>query len=343
MLVPSRDLSIILGVLLIFASCKKDVSLPLSPEEVMVVPEHFPKLNYTFGNFPPDEKKIALGRRLFYDPILSANNTVSCSSCHNQLGAFSDEGKSVSSGIDGKLGFRNAPALFNLAWKPLFMWDGGIVNLELQPLAPITDAHEMANTFNEVLFRLNNDSFYKSSFQKAFNEDEISSQMVLVSFAQFLATMVSYQSKYDQFYTGNYSALSASEIEGLKIFRAKCSACHQEPLMTDFSFRRNGLNPTTVDSGRQRITLHPDDRDKYGVPSLRNITLSAPYMHDGRFESLEEVILNYRNPENSSDIDIAIGNGIDISDEEQLNLIDFLESLEDSQFITDTTFSNPFN
>ena len=113
--------------------------------------------------------------------------------------------------------------------------------------------------------------------------------------------------------------------------------------MTDFSFRRNGLIPTAVDSGRQRITLNPFDRDKYGVPSLRNITLSAPYMHDGLFESLEEVILNYRNPENSSDIDIAIGNGIDISDEEQLKLIDFLKSLEDSHFINDTTFSNPFN
>lgn len=342
MLLPKTPL-LCLGLIFVFSSCQKDEPIPSFPQELMVVPVHFPKAVYNFGNFPPDNKKVAIGRRLFYDELLSLDSTISCASCHNQSSAFSDEGRQVSSGVNGAFGLRNAPALFNLAWKPLFMWDGGIVNLELQPIAPLTDAHEMSISLNETLGRLNANTQYRSLFKEAFKQEKINTQMLLVSFAQFLSSMVSYQSPYDDFYQGKVAALNVAQQRGLKIFRKNCNSCHSEPLLSDFSFRRNGLTITSLDSGRQRITLNIDDRGKFMVPSLRNISRTAPYMHDGRFETIDEVLENYMHPQNINQIDEAIGDGILLSVQEQSDLKEFLESLNDIQFLNDPKFSDPIN
>ncbi|MEX1188955.1 MAG: cytochrome c peroxidase [Bacteroidia bacterium] len=341
---PIPKISLIsVGLIFVFSSCQKDEPLPSLPKQVMMAPGHFPSTVYNFGNFPPDEKKVAIGRRLFYDESLSLDSTISCASCHKQNAAFADEGRQVSTGVNGSPGFRNAPALFNLAWKPLFMWDGGIVNLELQPIAPITDAHEMSMSLSEVLIRLNSNENYKQLYKGAFGTEEINSQMLLVSFAQFLATMVSSQSAYDKFILGDATSLNENQVRGLNIFRENCSSCHTEPLLSDYSFRRNGLSITAQDSGRQRITLDEDDRGRFMVPSVRNISLSSPYMHDGRFQTLDEVIDHYINPENTFQIDESIGIGIPLNNEERGDLIEFLKSLDDPHFVNNPIFSDPVN
>lgn len=329
--------------LLLTTACKKDEPVAPFPKPVMVLPEHFPAPVYTFGNYPPDPKKIALGRKLFYDEALSANNSISCASCHKQEYAFSDAGNIVSRGINDLSGKRNSPALFNLAWKPLFMWDGGIVNLENQAIAPITDLHEMGSTLNDVTSYIQSNNQYVSAFREAFQIEQIGSKEYLIAIAQFMATMVSWQSRYDKYYQGELNALSKDEQKGLKLFRKYCASCHQEPLLTNFSFRRNGIEVTSIDSGRQRVTQRIEDRGKFMVPSLRNVNLTAPYMHDGRFESLEDVLMNYKSPENIEHADELIQTGISFSEGEKDLIILFLKTLDDDEFIKNKQFSRAGN
>jgi cytochrome c peroxidase len=327
------------GLLLLHA-CKKDEPVTPFPQPAMVLPAHFPAPVYSFENNPLDPKKIEIGRRLFYDEALSATNTISCASCHKQEFAFSDAGNNVSRGINNQVGIRNSPALFNLVWKPLFMWDGGIVNLENQAIAPLTDIHEMGTTLNNVTNYLNSTNSYKNAFKEVFQVETITSKELLVSLAQFMATMVSWQSRYDNYYIGQLNALNQDEIKGLKLFRMHCASCHKEPLMTDYSFRRNGITITEIDSGRQRVTQKLEDRGKFMVPSLRNVSLSTPYMHDGRFESLEEVLDNYKSPESLENNDELILTGIDFSEDDKQLIILFLKTLTDDEFLKKSSFSN---
>jgi cytochrome c peroxidase len=325
--------------LLLFNACKKDDPATPSSLVTMALPAHFPAPIYPFEKYPLDPKKVELGRKLFYDNGLSANNLVSCATCHKQEEAFADSGKALSEGINGMVGLRNSPSLVNLAWKPLFMSDGGIFNLELQPIAPLTDAHEMGSTLNAVLAYLNGQPIYVQEFREAFNQGSINSQQLLVSLAQFMATMVSWQSRYDLHYLGETNVLSEREQLGLKLFKQHCSGCHKEPLTTDFSFRRNGLSVSENDLGRMRITLNAADRGKFMVPSLRNITLTGPYMHDGRIVDLEGVLNQYMNPENTEGIDELIGEGILINEEEKVLIIEFLMTLKDDEFLKARSFS----
>jgi cytochrome c peroxidase len=321
-------------------SVDPDVSPEISPEEKieLVIPQGFPQPVYNFSGNPLTADGFKLGRKLFYDPILSRDNSTSCESCHQQFAAFAHLDHPVSHGIDNQFGTRNAPALFNLIWHSSFMWDGGINHIEVQPIAPITNPIEMDETLPSVISKLKNHPEYPSLFKKAFGTDSITSQLMLRAFAQFMGMMNSYNSKYDKYLRGE-AELSAQEQNGLNIFRSRCESCHREPLFSDFTFRNNGLDDVFADSGRAHITNLAEDIGKFKVPSLRNVAVSRPYMHDGRFQTLSQCIDHYRfHVKQSPTLDPLLTNGITLSENEKQDLLQFLSTLTDYEFINDPRF-----
>ncbi|HEY8388502.1 MAG TPA: cytochrome c peroxidase, partial [Parasegetibacter sp.] len=233
------------------------------------------------------------------------------------------------------------PGLYNLAWHKEFHWDGGIVNLEVQPLAPITAPNEMAEEIQQVLEKLKVDPEYPQMFKKAFGDETINSQRMLKAITQFVASMVSADSKYDRVKRGQ-ETFTAMEEAGYAVFSAKCASCHQEPLFTDQSYRNIGLpeNPYLKDKGRMNITGRSADSLKFKVPSLRNVALTFPYAHDGRFYSIEQMIDHYRSGvQQSATVDPLVKNGIPISDVEKAQLVAFLRTLTDNSFINDPRFA----
>jgi cytochrome c peroxidase len=321
-------------------SVDPDVSPEVSPEEKieLVIPQGFPQPVYNFSGNPLTADGFKLGRKLFYDPILSRDNSTSCESCHQQFAAFAHLDHPVSHGIDNQFGTRNAPALFNLIWHSSFMWDGGINHIEVQPIAPITNPIEMDETLPSVISKLKNHPEYPSLFKKAFGTDSITTQLMLRAFAQFMGMMNSYNSKYDKYLRGE-AELSAQEHSGLNIFRSRCESCHREPLFSDFTFRNNGLDDVFADSGRAHITNLAEDIGKFKVPSLRNVAVSRPYMHDGRFQTLSQCIDHYRfHVKQSPTLDPLLTNGITLSENEKQDLLQFLSTLTDYEFINDPRF-----
>lgn len=310
-----------------------------------VVPSGFPPPVYNFSGNPLTTDGFILGRALFYETKLSKDNTISCGSCHQQFAAFSHLDHPLSHGIYGLFGTRNSPALFNLAWKNDFMWDGGINNLEVQALAPITNPVEMDEDLNNVIIKLQNDPDYPTLFKKAFGSETINSQRLFWAFAQFMGMLNSYNSKYDKYTRGESGGnMSISELNGLSLVRQKCTPCHQEPLFTDMSFRNNGLsiNPNLLDTGRMHITGLKSDSMKFKVPSLRNVALSQPYMHDGRYLTLMDVLNHYTSGiHNYTTLDPLLTNGIILSNQEKQDIISFLQTLSDYTFINDARFKDP--
>ncbi|MCC6289753.1 MAG: c-type cytochrome [Chitinophagaceae bacterium] len=308
-------------------------------------PANFPQPVYHFSTNEITQSKFELGRKLFYDPILSRNNTISCGSCHIQTSAFSHHGHNVSHGIDDKLGTRNAPAIMNLAWYTSFMWDGGVFDLDLQPVAPLTNHVEMDETMENALKKLKASADYPSLFNKAFGEQEITTAAVLKALSQFMLMCVSSNSKYDSVMRGEGKTFSTEEEKGYKLFQEKCSSCHKEPLFTDNSFRNNGLAPTSIDDkGRQLVTLNEQDAYTFKVPSLRNLSYTAPYMHDGRFYTLEAVLEYYNSKvQQSPTLDPLLKketvSGIRLTDEEKNYLLAFLKTLDDTSFLKDKKLS----
>lgn len=235
--------------------------------------------------------KSDLGKKLFFDVRLSKNKNIACASCHKPELAFADS-TAISIGTNGDFGFRNAPSIINAAFKPYLHADGGIENLELQSLAPLTDPQEMANDYHSVLQFLNSDSDYVSLFKAAFD-----SVPTIYGFTRALAnyerTLVQGNSKYDAYVNGDSNSLSDSPKRGLALFesdRLNCISCHSGKLLTDYSFHNIGLEFNPLDSGRARITGFAEDRNKFITPSLKNISLTAPYMHNGSLKTLEEVV-----------------------------------------------------
>lgn len=332
------------------AGCRKNSSTDtVGPDTSglisFTVPAGWPQPVYSFQNNSLTQAGFELGRKLFYDVRLSRDNTISCASCHAQFSAFSHLDHPLSHGIDGHFGTRNAQGLFNLAWKPNFFWDGGVINLENQPLNPIENPVEMDEKIQDVVAELSADTGYKASFKKAFADETISSQRIFKAMAQFMATLVSANSKYDRHVRGEADGeMTPQELNGLALFRARCTSCHQEPLFTDNSFRNNGLSVNTGlnDTGRAHITTLATDRYKFMVPSLRNVNLTRPYMHDGRFTTLEAVLEHYRNGIVASPtLDPSLATGIATTDEEKADIVAFLKTLSDDSFIKDTRFSEP--
>src|SRR5688572_11558778 len=305
------------------------------------IPPGFPTPVYQFTDNEVTNDRFKLGRKLFYDKLLSRNNTISCGSCHLQQGAFTHIDHRVSHGIDDLEGIRNAPPIYNLAWHSNFFWDGGVNHLELQPIGPIQNPVEMDETLANVITKLNASSEYRSLFQKAYGSDSIISQTMLRAIAQFMAVMVSADSKYDHYVNGQTSVFNAQEINGLNLFRQKCESCHSEPLFTDLNYRNNGIDSVfNFDQGRFVISLDANDIGKFKVPSLRNVEVSYPYMHDGRFKSLEKVMDHYSGGvKNSTTLDPLLAGGIPLTTQEKSDLVAFLKTLTDHTFLSNPIFS----
>ncbi len=335
----------ILVALLLMAgiyACHKDVADVVF--QGFTQPQNFPTPAYHFETNEITKAGFELGRALFYDPILSGNNTISCGSCHIQTSAFTHHGHSVSHGIYDRLGTRNTPPIMNLAWSTGFMWDGGVFDLDLQPVAPITNHVEMDDTVNHVLDKLRSSAKYPPLFQKAFGSPEITSVTFLKALSQFMLMCVSSNSKYDSVMRSQAS-FTSDEQNGYLLFQQKCSQCHKEPLFTDHSFRNNGIKPSNVnDLGRYNITLQQADKYKFKVPSLRNLSYTPPYMHDGRFLTLDAVLDHYTDGvETATNPDpMLLQNpkpGIAINAEEKAQLLAFLQTLNDRSFLLDKRFS----
>lgn len=327
----------------VLSSCHRDPEIPIetTAEDVkFYIPQGFPQPNYDFSLNPVTLDGFKLGRKLFYDPRLSRDNTISCGSCHQQEFAFAHGEHQVSHGIDGLLGTRNAPGLWNLAWHQTFMWDGGITHIELQPLGPIANPVEMDESIANIIAKLNADSQYPSMFEAAFGNDTITTQRITQAITLFQGLMISSNSKYDQVMRGE-AAFTSQEQYGLATFRSKCASCHIEPLFTDALYHNNGLapEPTIMDAGRMRITNDPADSMKFKTPSLRNIALTGPYMHDGRFTTLSQCLNHYSGPMYpSSTLDPQLTSGIPLSAQEKSDLLAFLATLTDFTLINDPKF-----
>ena len=307
-------------------------------------PEHFPPAHYQFEGNLPDKRITNLGRKLFFDPILSVDSTISCESCHKPWAAFSDPFHPLSHGLNDEFGLRNSPAMFNLAWMPEFMWDGGVQHIEIMPFAPITNPVEMGSDLKEVVAKLKRSPEYQRDFENAFGKGDINDRKMFLALAQFMSALISENSPYDQYVKGNKNALNVEELAGLVLFNQNCSQCHKPPLFTNFSFRNNGLAEGYSDAGRGMISLLAEDSMKFKVPSLRNIAYTLPYMHDGRIESLEQVIEHYSSgitAHKQLDPSLPTG-GFQFSNSEKQQLLAFLKALSDETFLHQSEFQNPF-
>lgn len=326
----------------IIEGCKKNKIIPPKAENWpgFVKPVNFPPPEYNLKNNPVTKAGFELGRSLFYEGRLSRNNTISCGSCHIQSAAFTQHGHDVSHGIDDRLGIRNAPPIMNLAWSKAFMWGGGIYDLDLQPVSPITAHEEMDEDLENVYRKLRLLPKYTQLFKAAFGSDEISTVPFMKALSQFMIMCISGNAKYDKVMRNEQGfQFSTDEQEGYLLFKQKCASCHAEPLFTDGSFRNNGLSINAAkDMGLFTATLKQGDQYKFKVPTLRNLHYTAPYMHDGRFLSLDAVLEHYHTEVlPTANLDSLLKNngrlGIVLSNTEKNRLITFLNTLNDTEFI----------
>ncbi|WP_396603296.1 cytochrome-c peroxidase [Algibacter sp. R77976] len=342
---------ILVLLILIICSCSEssqdDGYVPVLLEVDM--PSNFPEIVYNLENNQVTEAGFELGKKLFYEGKLSANDAIPCAFCHEQAFAFTHHEHTVSHGLNGGVGTRNAQPIQNLAYQSEFMWDGASTHLDLQPIIPLTSEVEMGETLSNVLSKLSADSYYQDQFAKAFEDGAINSENMLKALSQFMIMMVSSNSKYDKYVRNEDDVtFTETEFDGLETFKNKCASCHATDLFTDQSYRNNGLpvNPRLDDKGRYDIFENLDDLYKFKVPSLRNIEKSNPYMHDGRFLTLEAVLDFYSSGlvENGGIVDPVFEKadgslGITLSDYEKESLIVFLKTLTDNEFLTDERFS----
>jgi cytochrome c peroxidase len=311
------------------------------------VPSNFPALAYDIDLNPPTEKGFELGKKLFYDGRLSSDGIVSCGFCHIQEDAFTHHGHVFSHGIDNLIGTRNSPSIQNLAYQTTFMYDGATSHLDLQPVIPLTSAVEMNGDLNAIVAMMQADPIYSKLFKQAFVDKKINTENMLKALSQFMVMIISSDSKFDHYRRNEAGGtLTNDEIAGYALFNAKCASCHASDLMTDNSFRNNGLviNPALNDVGRFRVTELAADYYKFKVPSLRNVEKTAPYMHDGRFGTLESVLNHYSSGVmDSATLDPVLKQngivGIPLSEKEKSQLIAFLITLTDNQYLTDKRFS----
>ena len=319
----------------------------------------FPNPNLPADNLPTNAG-VQLGRKLFYEKALSKDGSMSCADCHQQKDMFSDI-RQFSIGVENLPGKRQAMALFNLAWHRNGMfWDGRSSRVRDQALKPIQDPLEMNETLENVVAKLQALKEYRDDFIRAFGDDTITSERVALAIEQFEFTMVSNNSKFDRFQRGE-TMLTESEERGRQLFfreidpffgikGGECFHCHGGFNFTNDQFMNNGLDNEAgfTDLGRYEVTQEPSDKARFKVPSLRNIALTPPYMHDGRFATLEEVLEHYNTGvKTSSTLDELLFHniepgGLQLTFEEKNDLIAFLHTLTDPQFLNDERFSSPF-
>lgn len=345
--------SVVASVIIYGCSSKDNNTPAVDPSLADInfrIPQGWPAPVYNFENNTPTANGFKLGRKLFFDTRLSSDNLVSCGSCHQPFAAFSQFGHDVSHGVDERVGVRNSPALFNLNWHPSFFWDGGVNHIEMQPPAPITNPDEMNETLPGIVAKLQADATYRQLFKEAFGDEEITTQRIFKSITQFMGLMVSANSRYDK-YTRNEAGgtMSEEELSGLAVFQAKCSSCHKAPLFSDFSFRNNGLalvpnKKGLIDSGKAHIPpFDPLNLYRFKVPSLRNLKYTSPYMHDGRFATIDDVLDHYTTGiHQTPNLDPLLSSGsIPLSATERSSLKAFLNTLNDEEFVKDPRFQEP--
>lgn len=325
---PFRVVASLLGLFAMNA-CSREAALPepFAPQR----PAHFPVPVYQATANPYTREGIALGKALFYEPLLSKDGSISCGSCHAQVHAFADHNVPLSKGVGGRLGTRNTPPLQNLIWSRSFMWDGSIRNIEVMPIAPITDHREMDANWDTLFHRLSQTAKYPPMFRAAFGSEHIDDQRILKALAQFMATLVSAGARYDARVQGK-AVFNESELAGERLFQAHCNSCHTAPLFTNQEFLNNGLDAISADVGRMLITRKESDRGSFRVPSLRNVALTYPYMHDGRFQTLEQVLAHYTSDKSGKPLADHRVRNLSFTEQERSDLIAFLKTLSDHGF-----------
>ncbi len=334
-------------------------SMP-TEDDLLQVPEHFGKLYEIPEDNPMRAEAIELGKMLFFEPMLSRDTSISCGSCHRPELAFTD-GQAFSKGFHGQLSRRSAMSLVNLLWVKQFFWDGRTSSLEIQALIPLQDPTEMNLSLAEAVARLQGTELYPPLFKKAFGSKKITAENIGKAIAQFERTLISANSRYDKIVRGEVQP-TEREQRAINLFMthpvpeaglrgANCGDCHGSHLTTLNTFHDNGLDKNPKDLGKGLFTRKETDKGKMRVPSLRNIALTAPYMHDGRFKTLREVIDHYNEHiQQSPNLDPLImeasneldGESLMLSEQEKDDILFFLEMLTDSTFVTDKRFQNPF-
>lgn len=341
-------------------SCKKEPKVYDPTPYALNIPSHFPDMVIPADN-PMTVEGVYLGRKLFYEKRLSLDNSISCASCHSPQKGFSDD-RPFSLGVNGTVGNRHSMALVNLGWQQFFFWDGRAKTLEEQILSPVPDPVEMHLEWKDAQKRLENDLEYKRLFIKAFGTQVIDSSYISKAIAQFLRTMISANSKYDVMYkyANNmqltpseyqmYQTVSIEEWAGYDLFQslngADCFHCHNGALMQVQRFSNNGLDEVFTDLGRGAITGNTFDNGTFKIPSLRNIEYTAPYMHDGRFSTLDEVINHYSHhvkvtPTIDPMMEFAFQGGVQLNASEKNLLKAFLLTMTDHSFFSNPDFSDP--
>ncbi len=347
----------LLLAVLVTSSCKKEEVAGLETESglhpaALETPSNFPVPRTDVDN-PQTVEGIELGRLLFYDTRLSGNNKLSCASCHKQEMAFSDAVALNNIGESGKTLPRHAPALINLAWanSGLF-WDGGSTNLESQAFGPLTSEDEMHQNLSELEYELKQVPDYVKRFKQVFGT-EVKSAAIVKALAQFERTLISGGSKYDRFVRKEGASLTEEEMNGLALVNAKCRSCHSGELFTDDNYHNNGIDNDFSNNaldglykGRYRITYNLSDLGRFKTPTLRNVLLTAPYMHDGRFSNIDEVLEHYNaGIKISATTDLLLyqnngQSGIPLTPADKKAIIAFMGALTDPVFLTNKKFSN---
>lgn len=332
-----------IAVSYLVGSCNKHDIVHLTTSLQQEIPAGFPDPRYKFQDNPLTEEAFQLGRKLFYDGRLSRDSNFPCASCHQQIAIFGTYEHDRSHGYGMSHTLRNAPPLFNLAWQKELHWDGRFISLYTEATQPILAHNEMAENFFTIIFRLGSDTQYRRMFSAAFGNPVPTEDKILRALAQFTGSVVSSNSKYDLFKKGQAN-FTPSEQSGYQIYQSKCATCHPEPMFTDYTYRNNGL-PIDIelkDYGRMRVTQKSEDSLKFRVPSLRNVNLTANYMHDGRFNTLLQVLNHYSTGiQNSSTLDPLLANKIPLTATEKTDLISFLKTLSDSSILNNPRFSKP--
>lgn len=336
-------------VAVIIFSCREKIVIDTALDTHMHTHSDLSTVGFPQMRIPDDnqtsEEGIALGRKLFYDPILSGDESQSCASCHQQSRAFSDY-KRFSVGIDGIAGSVNASAIINPGWQSSAFWDGRASSLEEQAQEPVENPIEMHLSWEDAVVRLNAHETYPDEFKIAFGKSTITKELTTKAIAQFERTLISNQSRFDKFLRGE-AELTPLEIAGYNLFlseKAECFHCHGRPLFTDDELHNNGLDEIP-DDGHYTVSNYGPDKGHFRTPTLRNIEFTGPYMHDGRFETLEEVINFYSDSiKTSSTVDPLMPNdngGFHWTELEKLQLVSFLKTLSDTSFINNPDFANP--
>ncbi|MDF1672936.1 MAG: cytochrome c peroxidase [Vicingaceae bacterium] len=319
---------IVLSVLAVFV-----FSFKLQDDYVLIIPDGFPEPVMPVGN-ELTTSRVELGKKLFFDPIVSKDSTVSCASCHLPELAFADTNR-FSFGVENRLGKRNSPSIMNIVYHKGFMRDGGMTSLEMQVLAPVQEHVELDNNVLVIVEKMKNNPEYVNLSKRAYDR-EPDPYVFTHAISAYERTLIKADSKYDDYHRGNKEALSKSEKRGLDLFMSKktnCSECHSGIHFSDFSIKNNGLYQLNyADSGRMRVSLNEADRDLFKVPSLRNVAITRPYMHDGSIPTLEAVVEHYNKGGKNHKQKSELIQPLALTVVEKQDLVNFLKSLTDKEY-----------